>query len=297
MKNLFYTDRTDGQKKQEEVPCKEWITLLYSKKRSYPLLCLIARWSLVSAVFGWLARRSFSKKHIASFIKHYQIDITEFKDSVASFSSFNHFFIRKLKPRNIHKSPVVLPADGRHFFFSSIRDQQFILKEQPFDLKKLLSNPTLYQEFKDGHMLISRLAPVDYHRFHFPTDATIRSVDTIPGALYSVHPLALLCRLQNYWENKRIVTLLESPHVGRYVMVEIGATHVGSIVHTTSVGQNVKKGDEKGYFSFGGSCVVTVFLPGVLQVDADIVQANTQGLEIKASYGDSFAEIASSHNK
>ncbi|MFM8333554.1 MAG: filamentous hemagglutinin N-terminal domain-containing protein, partial [Candidatus Methylumidiphilus sp.] len=46
---------------------------------------------------------------------------------------------------------------------------------------------------------------------------------------------------------------------------------VGSIVWTASVGQAVRKGEELGYFAFGGSTIVTLFQPEKVCWDEDLV--------------------------
>ena len=110
----------------------------------------------------------------------------------------------------------------------------------------------------------------------------------INGFLYSVSPIALRQNLAYLWENKRMVTLVESPVFGRVAVVEIGATMVGSIFQSFIPGKVVAKGDEKGLFKFGGSCVVTIFQPGRIRFDADLVQQTAAGLEVYAKMGESL---------
>jgi phosphatidylserine decarboxylase len=85
-----------------------------------------------------------------------------------------------------------------------------------------------------------------------------------------------------------MVTLVESPAFGRVAVCEIGATMVGSIVQTYLSGRPVAKGEEKGLFKFGGSCVVTIFKPGKIKFDADLVKQSAAGLEIYARMGESL---------
>src|SRR5438128_1264906 len=76
------------------------------------------------------------------------------------------------------------------------------------------------EKFAGGAMLISRLCPVDYHRFHFPVAGVPGEPRLINGWLYSVSPVALRRRLKYLIENKREVTLIESPQFGTVAMVE-----------------------------------------------------------------------------
>jgi phosphatidylserine decarboxylase len=112
----------------------------------------------------------------------------------------------------------------------------------------------------------------------------------IDGWLYSVHPLALLRNVRYLVRNKRDLTLIESPEFGTVAMLEIGATNVGSIRQVFLPGRAAAKGDEKGFFAFGGSCVVTLFARGRLRVDADVAAQTAQGVETYARMGDRLGE-------
>jgi phosphatidylserine decarboxylase len=112
----------------------------------------------------------------------------------------------------------------------------------------------------------------------------------IKGWLYSVSPVALRRRLRYLIENKRIVTLIETQEFGTVAMVEVGATNVGSIQQSFVPGRAVKKGDEKGLFAFGGSCVITVFQSGRIRFDADILEQSTMQIETFARMGDRMGE-------
>jgi phosphatidylserine decarboxylase len=82
------------------------------------------------------------------------------------------------------------------------------------------------------------------------------------------------------------VTLIDSPQFGPVAMIEVGATNVGSIQQSFVPGRAVAKGDEKGLFAFGGSCVITVFARGRIRFDADVVEQSANHLETYAKMGD-----------
>ena len=210
-----------------------------------------------------------------------------------AFKSFNEFFYRALKPgaRPLASGDrtAVLPADGRHLAFQNVEAAGgFYAKGQRFDLKTFLGDPALAGQFAGGSLLISRLCPVDYHRFHFPVGGSAGEPRLINGFLYSVSPIALRQNLAYLWENKRMVTLVESPVFGQVAVCEIGATMVGSIFQSFDAKKPVAKGDEKGLFKFGGSCVVTLFQPGRIKFDADLVRHSADGLEVYARMGESL---------
>ncbi|HEY1110067.1 MAG TPA: phosphatidylserine decarboxylase, partial [Opitutaceae bacterium] len=124
------------------------------------------------------------------------------------------------------------------------------------------------------------------HRFHFPVSGTPSEPRLINGWLYSVSPVALRRRLRYLIENKRVVTLVESPQFGTVAVIEVGATNVGSIQQSFVPGRPVAKGDEKGLFAFGGSCVITVFQRGKIKFDADIAAQSAECVETYAKMGD-----------
>ena len=107
----------------------------------------------------------------------------------------------------------------------------------------------------------------------------------IKGPLFSVSPISLRRRLACLWENKRVITRLESPAAGTILIIEVGATCVGSIHQTYTPGSEVPKGAEKGYFAFGGSSVITLFEPGRIQLAADLLDWSSQSTELYARMG------------
>ena len=108
-------------------------------------------------------------------------------------------------------------------------------------------------------MLISRLCPVDYHRFHFPVSGHLFNTKLLNGSLFSVNPIALRHKISIFWENKRYLSIIDNEKIGKVIQLLIGATCVGSVHLTSKANTNIKKGDEYGYFSFGGSCVITLY--------------------------------------
>jgi phosphatidylserine decarboxylase len=166
----------------------------------------------------------------------------------------------------------------------------FYVKGMTFSLVELLGDEALAQKFAGGAMLISRLCPVDYHRFHFPAAGVPDESRLINGWLYSVSPIALRRKVRYLVENKRELTLLESPEFGTVAILEVGATNVGTIKQSYVPGRAVAKGDEKGFFTFGGSCVITLFQPGRIRFDADLLAAGATHTELYAKMGDRLGE-------
>jgi phosphatidylserine decarboxylase len=245
---------------------------------------------LFSWLVGWIQKRPASQKKIQPFIDAYGIDATEFQET--EFACFNDFFIRKLKPgcRPIvsDANRIVMPADGRYLVYPKF--DRFFVKGQEFSLAEFLQDPVMARRFGDGSMVIARLCPTDYHRFHFPCSGMALKPKLINGPLYSVNPIAIRKWVQILSENKRVVTEIETDEFGTMLYVEIGATAVGTIRQTFTAEARVEKGQEKGFFEFGGSCLVLLFEKNRVRFDEDLVKNTQKGLETLGHFGSSLGK-------
>lgn len=288
---IRYFHRAKQIVETEQIYGGDWLRWTYETDLGRFALNALVKRAVVSRYYGWKMSQRASAHRVLPFIVDYDLDVDEFAKKPYSFKTFNEFFYRALKPGARPLAPgdriAVLPADGRHLAFQKVDAAEgFYAKGQRFDLKAFLGSEELAREFAGGSLLISRLCPVDYHRFHFPVAGTPGEARLINGFLYSVSPIALRQNLAYLWENKRMVTLVESPAFGRVAVCEIGATMVGSIVQTHVPGRPVAKGEEKGLFKFGGSCVVTIFQPGRIKLEADLLEQSAQQREVYARMGE-----------
>lgn len=293
MSSIEYYNRHRDRLETEEVYGEGFLRFAYDHPLGkWPLHLLIKR-AAFSRWYGWRMNRPASRARIEPFIRAYGLDIGDFAEPPDSFSHFNAFFYRKLAPgaRPVDAdAAAVFPADGRHFGFAraSAVDSVFV-KGQRFDLARLLGDDALAERFADGPLVLSRLCPVDYHRFHFPCAGVPSAPRWIEGPLFSVSPIALRRRLAYLWENKRCVTRVESDESGLVLSLEIGATCVGGIHQTYTAGERVGAGDEKGYFAFGGSSVMTLFEPGRVRLADDLLEHSAAGRELYARMGSAMA--------
>lgn len=301
MTDIIYIDRKSGEKLKEEVYKESAIQLLYGDSwfswflRPW-MLPILTKWPFISSCYGHLQKHSSSMRKIRPFIKKFQIDKSDFLDPVHHFRSFNDFFIRKLKPeaRPIYPNPsvAVIPADGRYYFYENIETcDGFIVKGQKFDLPTLLGSASLAQKYRDGSMVMARLCPTDYHRFHFPCDCIPGTTRMINGKLFSVNPIAIKKNLHIFTENKRAICELDSKIFGKILYLEIGAMCVGSIKETYTPNTWQPKGGEKGYFEFGGSALILLFEKGAIEFDADLLAATQEGFEIRCLLGQSMGKL------
>lgn len=290
---IRYFHRSKRTIETETIYGEKWLRWTYESALGRTALERVIKKATLSRYFGWRMSRSDSIRRILPFILEYGLDVDEFAKSQFKFKSFNEFFYRALKdgarpialPENDRLA--VLPADGRHLAFQNVDGAAgFYAKGQRFDLTSFLGDAELARSFAGGSLIVSRLCPVDYHRFHFPVAGTPGDSRLVNGWLYSVSPIALRRNLAYLWENKRMVTLVDSPAFGRVAVCEIGATMVGTIFQSFLAGRAVQKGDEKGLFRFGGSCVVTIFQPGRITLDRDLVEQSANQLEVYAKMGE-----------
>ena len=288
---IHFYNRYKQKVEQERVFGEGWLRFAYENPGGRFFVWLLARRAIFSKWYGYKMNKPESALRVLPFISKYGIDVDEFAKSPFDYKTFNEFFYRALKPESrpiaAGENVAVFPADARHLAFPDIQAAAgFYVKGAKFSFAELLGDDAVANKFAGGAMVISRLCPVDYHRFHFPVSGMPGESRLIDGWLYSVSPVALRRRLQYLIENKRVVTLIDSPQFGTVGMIEVGATNVGSIRQSFVPGRPVRKGDEKGLFAFGGSCVITIFQKNRIRFDADIVAQSEEQLETYAKMGD-----------
>lgn len=296
MDAIEYIDRKTAKRGYEKVYQGKHLKFLYgasllSRLCAPILLQLIARNSFFSKFYGYLQQLPASKSKVAPFIQEFQVDASEFQKHPSEYMSFNDFFTRKLKPesRPIAVSSAIIPADGRYLFYQNIKEADgFVVKGKKFDLEELLQDKELATLYKEGSLVLARLCPSDYHRYHFPCDAIPEPSRAIKGDLYSVNPIAIKNRIEIFSENKRRLIVLNTKQFGKVTVLEVGATCVGSIHETYIPLQSYQKGDEMGYFSFGGSSLVLLFPAKTIIFDQDLLEASRSHTEIRCLMGQSM---------
>lgn len=291
-----FRNRYTGQVETERIYGENWLRWAYQTRAGRFSLWALATRPWFSRWYGWRMDQPASCGRVRPFIEQFGLDPREFADPPESYQTFNAFFHRRLRPecRPVCEDPgvVVFPADGRHWGWPEMgAADTFYVKGERLDWARCLGGAERMGRYQGGTAVFSRLCPVDYHRFHFPVDGTAGEPERVEGRLGSVNPLALRESLASLWRNRRWITEITSPTAGRVLMIEIGATNVGSIQHTYRPGQPFAKGAEKGYFRFGGSAVLTVFEPGRVRLAEDLVGAGREGWELYAHVGDRLGDL------
>lgn len=291
-----FFNRSTGAVESERIYGEAYLRWVYGQPLGRLALHVLVKRAWFSRWYGWRMNRPASRARVAPFIREYGLDVAEFADPPDSFRTFNEFFYRRLKPSArpvaAGDTVAVFPADGRHLAVPDVTAATAVyVKGQRVDLAELLGDAELAREFTGGSLILSRLCPVDYHRFHFPVAGTAGAPALLPGFLYSVNPIALRRNLRYLAANRRSRSIVETREFGRVVTLEVGATNVGSWEYTFGPGSVVTKGQEKGYFRFGGSLTITLFGRGRLRLAGDLARESACQRELYARMGELMGTV------
>ncbi|CDK29517.1 unnamed protein product [Kuraishia capsulata CBS 1993] len=290
--NILVQDRDTGIVIEEKmsVYVRLGIRLLY---RSFDTKA--SRWKEVRRLLKNLSIKQgikyddpHSVNQISSFIKFHNLDMSQCLMAADEFKTFNEFFYRKLKPgaRPLEgeNNPGIVTscADCRFCAFDTITSATSVwVKGRDFTIKKLFGGhyQDLVGSYENGSMCVFRLAPQDYHRFHCPVDGIVGEAKYIEGEYFTVNPMAIRSDLDVYGENVRVLLPIYSDKFGTVMMVCVGAMLVGSTIITAEKDQYVKRGEELGYFKFGGSTVLLLFQSDQVVFDSDLTENSKKAVE------------------
>ena len=278
---IYYYRRGRQNKDEEIIIGGAMMRWAYYHRLGKAISGILFKHAWPSRMGGWLASRRWSRRQIGPFIRNLHIDPGEFSEPPESFLSFNAFFSRRLKagarPFSAEPQELASPADGRVIVHPRLQQQMVLpVKGKSFTVEALLGRSAA--ECYNGSLAIVRLCPADYHRFHFPCEGRVLDQQRIRGRYHSVNPLILRLGIDVFSENERQVAMLENELFGRFAYVEVGAFGVGSIVQTYR-GLTFAKGEEKGYFQYGGSTIILVFQPGRIRFAEDLLAHSAEGYE------------------
>ncbi|CAJ0747733.1 23503_t:CDS:2, partial [Entrophospora sp. SA101] len=262
----FFIDRKTGEKYWENMPIYVRIgmhLLFFGKFKEK-----VVEFKAIEDLFETETKRqgkyfdSFHSVHnIPKFVKHYKIDLNELLEpDMNKYKTFNEFFYRRLKPNS-----RLIDSMGDDNIYTSPTDSRA-------------------KSFEGGSIAIFRLAPQDYHRFHSPIAGKIIEIKPINGKYYTVNPMAVNEELDVLTENARSLLLLESTSSitpkTKLAFIPVGALLVGSIRYTINKGDVIGKGDELGYFAYGGSTVIILWEKKVqIKFDEDLINNSINKLE------------------
>jgi len=301
--NIKFYNRYDNQESIEKVYGSREIVFLYETFAGKSLRHLLCG-KLFSKFYGKLQNLPSSKNKIKPFIRNFDIKIGDFlpedgREMIDPYSTFNHFFIRRFKEgkRNfpVDENQMGAFAEARYLGFKRVTGRMTVpVKGFDLSVEEILANKIWNRTFAGGPLLLARLCPVDYHRFHFVDEGRVLAQYRIEGDLDSVNPLALSKKTDIFFTNERQITIVESKNFGKLAYVDVGAICVGKIIQTSNK-ENHQRGEEKGYFLFGGSTVIVIGEERRWYPSEDILTKTKEGIETYVRLGDVVAQKIHNH--
>ncbi|HEY9124021.1 MAG TPA: phosphatidylserine decarboxylase [Bacteroidales bacterium] len=290
MKQVLLYNRNTQHIESEKTYQADGLAFLYKTKIGKTLIHSILNKKMVSKIYGQAVKSRQSRYLIKKFIHHYNIDTSEIKQPIESFRNFNAFFIRELVPgaRPVDETPshLISPADSRLMVFDLANTGALPVKGYWYSLLDLVKDKKIAQEYHDGWCFVYRLAPSDYHRFCYIDNGTQTGVKRLRGVLHSVNPIALSATKNLLSKNYRELTVLETENFEKVVQLEVGALLVGKIVQRKRHAHTFRRGEEKGWFEYGGSTIIQLFKKQYITPDPDILEHSVKGIETLVKMGE-----------
>ena len=243
---------------------------------------------ITKATFSKIATKfldsNISRILIKPFVKKYKIDTELYIDK--KYKSFNDFFkrIKKEEYINIDTNPdsFISPCDCKLSVYKA-SENTFKIKGVSYDLELLLKSKFLAQDYKDGYVVVCRLTPDNYHRYCYIDNGYHDANKKIKGNLNTVRPIATT-KKDVFITNARSYTVLDTSNFGQVIQIEVGALMVGKIKNNYT-NHSFKKGEEKGFFEYGGSTIIILTEKDTYVPRQDLMQNTRRGYETKLLQG------------
>ena len=239
----------------------------------------------VSSVCGRFLDSKASKPLIRSFVRKYDIDLTDY---YSGFNSFNEFFTRKIqankRPIDRDPSALISPCDGLLSAYRITGDTVIPVKQSKYTISSLLVGDPIAKRYNNGICLVFRLCVDNYHRYCYIDSGTKGENVFLSGKLHTVRPIALE-KYPVFSQNCREYTVIETENFGTVVQMEVGAMLVGRIKNHHGKGK-VTRGAEKGMFLYGGSTVIVLLEDGAACLPEEIFKMTENGVEKPVKMGE-----------
>ncbi len=271
------------------------LNFLYTSIPGRMLLKLLVQPRL-SQTAGRLLDSHFSTCLIRHFIRANRIDMKEYENR--HYQSFNDFFTRKLQDGQRSavgdERTLISPCDGKVSLYPIQKNTIFSVKKTEYTLRSLLRSRRLADRFAGGYAFIFRLSVDDCHRYLYAASGQQSKNYHIDGIFHTVSPIAN-DYLPVYKENTREYAVIHTEALGDILQMEVGALLVGRITnHRESTA--VTRGEEKGFFEYGGSTIILLVQKDILDPRPDLLQNTLNGYETKILQGQALG-TATEHKK
>jgi phosphatidylserine decarboxylase precursor len=248
--------------------------------------------SLVAA-WGSFLDTTPSAAGIESFTSLPNYNVDDYFEGPSGWLTFNQFFAREMRPG---KRPIAAPGDDRVVVSPAdavfmgqwpiTGDSKISIKGVDWAVADLLDGSPYEDAFRGGIYMHSFLYIDDYHRYHVPVGGVVREIRNISGRVYmdvSRNPDGSFDVVDGdtyQFNQERGLIVIDSPQVGLVAVLPVGMSYVSSVNLTPEVGATLQKGDEFGYFLFGGSDIVILFQDRNVVLDAEAGRKYLQGQRI-----------------
>lgn len=267
------------------------LRFLYGTVPGRMLLKLLVHPS-VSKVAGRYLASTASKWIVPCYIRKHKIDMSDIDIPTGGFASFNDFFTRKRRIEciDVTEGHLISPCDGWLSVVELEKNAVLHIKNTRFTLDDLLKDRELAGRFREGVALVFRLTPVNYHRYCYAADGRAVFHRIIRGRLHCVRPIALRS-VPVFAQNSREFQVFETKDFGTLIQMEVGALLVGKIRNNGSSLKSgyVRRGEEKGYFEFGGSTIILFLQKNAVCVNDNLYIKQNSGGEIPVHMGEYIA--------
>ena len=247
----------------------------------------ISKW--VTNLIGAYMNSKYSIKRIDSFVEKNNINKHEYENK--KYVSYNDFFTRKVieskRPICANKDALIAPCDSKILAYTINKDLTLKIKDSYYSIDTLVDNKIM-KEYSGGYALVFRLSTDNYHRYCYIDSGSKGKNIYIKGVFHTVQPISL--KHYNFFKtNSREYTILNTNNFGKVIDIDIGALGVGRIKNHHEE-YTFYKGEEKGYFEFGGSTIVLLFKKDTIILDDDITNNSKEGIETIVKYGEKIGK-------
>jgi phosphatidylserine decarboxylase len=282
-------DRNRGVVYDEPQYGERRLHLLYETAIGRLLLQAVFARRWYSSLNAIRDKSRYSVRKIQPLVSRFGIDMSDYPEQ--AYTSYDSFITRKIDParRPIAGDPdaLIAVADSRLLAYSVTGDGRIPIKQSSYTITEILRDPGLAATYNGGTCLLFRLGTEDYHRYCFADDGEVIRTNSINGVLHSVQPISSK-RYKAFSENHREYSVIETVNFSTVVAAEVGAILVGKI-HNHDI-TSCRRGQEKGYFSVGGSAILLLLQPGTAKIDADIMEYSRKQIETKVRLGEKVGE-------
>ena len=243
----------------------------------------------ISNLIGFYMNSRLSKHKINKFVDKNNINTFEYE--AKNYKSYNEFFTRKVipykRPINARRDIFISPCDSKLLVYKINEDLTLKIKDSYYSIDTLVDKDIM-NEYKDGYALVFRLSTDNYHRYCYIDSGSKTDNYYIKGVFHTVQPISL--KNYNFYKtNSREWTVLNTKNFGKVIDIDIGALGVGRIKNNHK-DYEFKKGEEKGYFEFGGSTIVLLVKKNIINIDKDIMENSLENIETIVKYGEGIGK-------